>query len=397
MLGLVSGFVSPETFSLVLAVNLIAATVLGGTGSLIGAVLGGAFLAAAPSVASSVSIDQPYLLGGLLILSLIFLPEGVVPTIVGRLDRLTGWTERLERSKARAYAAAQVDEPSPTPAGGPESSRSSTVEGLGVRFGGLQAVQDVDLAAEPRARWWRSSAPTAPARPPSSTPCRASPAAPRCEGDITFDGKPFRKVRPTRRRARGLGRTFQHAELFPELSVEENVLVVNRWAPAPTAARRTGCSRRSGWTDLAHRHPADLSFGPQKRVDLARAIAESPRLLILDEPFGGLDAAERSYLAAHIRRLRDDGVCVVVIDHVLDDLFAVADRVVAFDFGQMIAEGLPDTILSDPTVRSSYLGEVDLETPVRGFRRRRQHRARGRRGVAPLRRRPRPRGRLASR
>ncbi len=111
MLGLVSGFVSPETFSLVLAVNLIAASVLGGTGSLIGAVLGGAFLASAPSVASSLSIDQPYLLGGLLILSLIFLPEGVVPAIVGRVDRWTGWTERMERSKETAYAAAK---PAPT-------------------------------------------------------------------------------------------------------------------------------------------------------------------------------------------------------------------------------------------------------------------------------------------
>ena len=102
-------------------------------------------------------------------------------------------------------------------------------------------------------------------------------------------------------------------------------------------------------------------------MDLARAIAESPRLLILDEPFGGLDAAEREYLASHIRRLRADGVCVVVIDHVLDDLFAVADRVVAFDFGQLIAEGTPDTILHDPTVRSSYLGEVDLAVPATRF------------------------------
>ena len=98
MLGLMSGFVSPETFSLVLAVNLIAATVLGGTGSLIGAVLGGAFLAAAPSVASSVSIDQPYLLGGLLILALIFLPRG-------RADR-----RRSGRSPDRVHRASRAQQ-----------------------------------------------------------------------------------------------------------------------------------------------------------------------------------------------------------------------------------------------------------------------------------------------
>jgi ABC-type multidrug transport system ATPase subunit len=184
------------------------------------------------------------------------------------------------------------------------------------------------------------------------------------EGSINFAGEELRKVRPTRRRSRGLGRTFQHAELFPELSVAENVLVVNRWV-TPSKRRRTHRLLASvGLTGLGHRRPADLSFGPQKRIDLARAIAESPRLLILDEPFGGLDAEERSVLASHIRRLRADGVCVVIIDHVLDDLFAVADRVVAFDFGQLIAEGTPDTILDDPTVRSSYLGEVDLEAPA---------------------------------
>jgi branched-chain amino acid transport system ATP-binding protein len=362
MLGLMSGFVSPETFSLVLAVNLIAATVLGGTGSLIGAVLGGAFLAAAPSVASSVSIDQPYLLGGLLILALIFLPEGVVPTIVGRVDRLLGWTERLERSKAKAYAAAPIDEPSPTPPADP-SKPLVTVEGLGVRFGGLHAVRDVDLALSP-GEVVAIIGPNGAGKTTFVNALSGIAGGAAVQGDITFDGKPFRKVRPTRRRSRGLGRTFQHAELFPELSVEENVLVVNRWARGADRRKAHRLLSSVGLDNLAHRHPADLSFGPQKRVDLARAIAESPRLLILDEPFGGLDAAERSYLAAHIRRLRDEGVCVVVIDHVLDDLFAVADRVVAFDFGEMVAEGQPDTILSNPVVRSSYLGEVDLETPV---------------------------------
>jgi branched-chain amino acid transport system ATP-binding protein len=358
MLGLVSGFVSPETFSLVLAVNLIAATVLGGTGSLIGAVLGGAFLAAAPSVASSVSIDQPYLLGGLLILSLIFLPEGVVPTVVGRLDRWTGWTERLERSKERAYAAtapeaaAEVAEPA--------ESTLVEVKGLGVRFGGLRAVQDVNLTLVP-GEVVAIIGPNGAGKTTFVNALSGIAGGAAVEGSVTFAGEELRKVRPTRRRSRGLGRTFQHAELFPELSVAENVLVVNRWTTASDRRRAHRLLASVGLTGVAHRRPADLSFGPQKRIDLARAIAESPRLLILDEPFGGLDAEERSFLASHIRRLRSEGVCVVIIDHVLDDLFAVADRVVAFDFGQLIAEGSPETILQDPTVRSSYLGEVDLE------------------------------------
>jgi branched-chain amino acid transport system ATP-binding protein len=361
MLGLVSGFVSPETFSLVLAVNLIAATVLGGTGSLIGAVLGGAFLAAAPSLASSVSIDQPYLLGGLLILSLIFLPEGVVPAVVGRLDRWTGWTERLEASKERAYAATAPE--ASAHVAKPAGSTLAAVEGLGVRFGGLHAVQGVDLTLVP-GEVVAVIGPNGAGKTTFVNALSGIAGGAAVEGSIKLAGEELRKVRPTRRRSRGLGRTFQHAELFPELSVAENVLVVNRWARTSDRRRAHKLLASVGLTGVAHRRPADLSFGPQKRIDLARAIAESPRLLILDEPFGGLDAEERSFLASHIRRLRADGVCVVIIDHVLDDLFAVADRVVAFDFGQLIAEGSPETILQDPTVRSSYLGEVDLEAPA---------------------------------
>ena len=232
-----------------------------------------------------------------------------------------------------------------------------------MRFGGLHAVRDVNLTLMP-GEVVAIIGPNGAGKTTFVNALSGIAGGAAVQGEITFDGRPFRKVRPTRRRSRGLGRTFQHAELFPELSVEENVLVVSRWAKAADRRKAHRLLTSVGLHNVAHRHPADLSFGPQKRVDLARAIAESPRLLILDEPFGGLDADERSYLAAHIRRLRDEGVCVVVIDHVLDDLFAVADRVVAFDFGEMVAEGTPDTILSNPVVRSSYLGEVDLETPV---------------------------------
>jgi ABC-type branched-subunit amino acid transport system ATPase component len=365
MLGLVSGFVSPETFSLVLAVNLIAATVLGGTGSLIGAVVGGVFLASAPSVAGSLSIDQPYLVGGLLILSLIFLPEGVVPAVVGRLDRLTGWSERLERRTAEDHAAQPATaEVATGPGVQPQPAQAlAIVAGLGVRFGGLHAVQNVDLTLRP-GEVVAIIGPNGAGKTTFVNALSGIAGGATVEGSIRYAGEELRRVRATRRRSRGLGRTFQHAELFPELSVTENVLVVNRWASRADRRRVRELLASVGLTGVGHRRPSELPFGPQKRIDLARAIAESPRLLILDEPFGGLDAEERDVLAAHIRRLRDLGVCIVIIDHVLDDLFAVADRVVAFDFGQLVAEGSPDNVLQDPVVRSSYLGAVDLAAPA---------------------------------
>jgi branched-chain amino acid transport system ATP-binding protein len=113
---------------------------------------------------------------------------------------------------------------------------------------------------------------------------------------------------------------------------------------------------RIGLSDAADRRPGELPFGLQKRLDLARAVVENPDLLILDEPFGGLDATERAILATQVRRLRDNGVAMIIIDHVIEDLFAVADRVVAFDFGKPIGEGTPDAVLDDHVIRASYLG-----------------------------------------
>ncbi len=125
---------------------------------------------------------------------------------------------------------------------------------------------------------------------------------------------------------------------------------------------------RVGLADVADRYPAELPFGLQKRLDLARAMAEEPALLVLDEPFGGLDAEERATAARQIERLRDGGAAVLVIDHVLDDLFAVADRVVAFDFGKPVGEGLPGEVLRDPAVQASYLGTTTARPapPARG-------------------------------
>ncbi len=362
MLGLVSGFVSPESFSLVLAINLIAATVLGGTGSLVGAVAGGAFLAWAPSIASDLSIDQPYLVGGLLILALIFLPDGVVPTAGRVLDRFTHWSERL-RSAAVAgstEAAEGVALPAGHGTGGPGHDLLA-VDGLGVRYGGLQAVDNASLTLA-RAEVLAMIGPNGAGKTTFVNALSGLTGDGKVEGRITLDGQDLRRVRTTRRRRAGIGRTFQHAELFGELTVIENVLAVRRRISPADRVRAFALLEAVGLGEVAHRRPAELPFGLQKRADLARAIAESPALLILDEPFGGLDADEREILAGHIRRVRDEGTSVLIIDHVLEDLFSVADRVVAVDFGHTITTGTPDTVLQDPEVRRSYLGVIDEES-----------------------------------
>ena len=368
MLGLVSGFVSPESFSLVLAVNIIAATVFGGTGSLIGAVVGGAFLAGAPTLAGSLSIDQPYLIGGLLILALIFLPDGVVPSVARVLNRWTGWNDRLQ--SAAIAGSVNDEEPEFARKGVAESGHALLeVSGLGVRYGGLQAVEGVDLNLVP-GEVVAVIGPNGAGKTTFVNALSGLTGGGKLDGQMLLEGRDLRKVRPVRRRRLGLGRTFQHAELFDELTILDNVLVVRRRITRKDRAQAFALLQSVGLHEYAFRKPSELPFGLQKRADLARAIAESPRILILDEPFGGLDSDERAVLAANIIRVRDEGTCCIIIDHVLDDLFAVADRVVAFDFGQLVATGSPATVLQDEAVRRSYLGVIDGDSlqaaPKRG-------------------------------
>lgn len=363
MLGLVSGFVSPETFSLVLAINLIAATVLGGTGSLIGAVVGGAFLAWSPTMASAVNLDQPYLVGGLLILALIFLPEGVVPSLTSLLDRLTRWTDRL-RAVAVVGQEGEVEgvefPEKPAPARRTEDSGTELLrmDGLSVRYGGLHAVNNASLHVN-RGEVLAIIGPNGAGKTTLVNALSGLTGDGKVEGSILFAGEDLRKVRITRRRALGVGRTFQHAELFDELTILENILTVRRRVTHKDRVRAFALLESVGLADVAYRRPSELPFGLQKRADLARALAESPAMLIMDEPFGGLDADERAVLATHIRRVRQSGMSVLIIDHVLEDLFSVADRAVAVDFGQTIASGSPDEVLADAEVRRSYLGVIE--------------------------------------
>ncbi|UNM99095.1 ATP-binding cassette domain-containing protein [Rhodococcus opacus] len=368
LLALLSGFVSPEGFSMVFAVNLIAATVLGGTGSIVGAVVGGVFLAFAPTLAATLSIDQPYLIGGILILTLLFLADGIVPTAASLLYRFVPATRSLNHRPLSALPAeAPIGTDGRGSSLGTDTEPVLTTEGLGVRFGGLQAVDGVDLQVLP-GEVLAIIGPNGAGKTTFVNALCGLIGGGDLTGTIALDGKQLHSVRATRRRSLGLGRTFQHAELFGELTVLENVSVVNRWGRRSERDTALRILDSVGLAEHAHRLPKELPFGLQKRVDLARAItalADNPHLIVLDEPFGGLDVDEGQTLARHIRQLSTSGTSVVIIDHVLDDLFAVADRVAAFNFGKLIATGTPDTVLQNQQVRDSYLGAIhaDLLAP----------------------------------
>ncbi len=263
-------------------------------------------------------------------MALIFLPGGAVPFLGTVLRRLT------RRSAPTTVAHHVGDEPhaveAPARRTVPDGPVVLRLDGVTVRFGGLKALEQASLTVR-QGEVVAIIGPNGAGKTTLLNVLSGLIGGGRVDGEVDYGGKALLGARATTRRRYGIGRTFQHAEAFPELTVAENVLCTNRRITAEHRRRAAELITGMGLGDVADRRPTELPFGLQKRLDLARAVAERPALLLLDEPFGGLDAGERRLAANQIRKLRDEGSAVVIIDHVLDDLFAVADRVVAFDFG----------------------------------------------------------------
>jgi len=197
-------------------------------------------------------------------------------------------------------------------------------------------------------------------------------------GDILMEGESILKRPPHRIAEIGIGRTFQNVALFANLSVSDNVRV---GAHSKTSSDVISDSLRLAWVrrgeaevnkkvhellayldleQVAHSVVSALPFGTQKRVELARALASDPKILLLDEPAGGLNHEEVHVLADLIRRIRDERhVTVLLVEHHMGLVMSIADHVVALNFGRKLAEGTPGQVQADPDVVRAYLGSKD--------------------------------------
>jgi branched-chain amino acid transport system ATP-binding protein len=238
--------------------------------------------------------------------------------------------------------------------------------GLRVTYGGVVAVDGVDLAV-PAGNVVGLIGPNG-AGKTSMIDALTGYHAPSA-GRVTFDGRDITAMRAHLRARLGLVRTFQSVELFDDLTVEENLLVASQRMGVLKALRDLllpiGQHPREdvdwaldlcGLADVADRYPSELSFGRRKLVGVARALAQRPRLVLMDEPAAGLDTDESQELGRHLRALPEAGVTVLLVDHDMGLVLSVCDEVVVLDFGRVIARGTPEQIRGDEAVVAAYLG-----------------------------------------
>jgi branched-chain amino acid transport system ATP-binding protein len=196
------------------------------------------------------------------------------------------------------------------------------------------------------------------------------------EGQIVFDGAGVRGLRPHQLAGRGIARTYQNLRLFEESTVLDNVLIgrhlafgrygglraLRGRAQRDERAAASGFVERLGLADIARERVSELSYGVRRRVEIARALAIEPSLLLLDEPTAGMTRTESDDIGHLVMELRDGGMTVLLVDHNVRLVSEVCDRVAVLDWGRLIATDRPDAVWSDQRVRDAYLGTKDART-----------------------------------
>jgi ABC-type branched-subunit amino acid transport system ATPase component/ABC-type branched-subunit amino acid transport system permease subunit len=357
------GYLDPGDFSLERGVILIVGSVVGGIGSIPGAVFGGFFLSAVPELARGLRDVTAFAFGTSMILVLLFLPKGVIPSVMHLLRR---------RAKARP-AASGTAAPGDATAGRiaalvralmPRATAALTVDDVTVSFGGLMALQNICMQVRPG----QTLGLIGPNGAGKTTLLNvlSGYVKPSSHTALTLGAHDLAASAPHARLAAGFGRTFQHAELFDELTVREQLMLAassRGWNGRPDAGTPEDVAgtllRGLDLTDVADAWPRELPFGIQKVVDIGRMLAAGPELVALDEPFSGLDQEESSHLRAILRGMKEAGVSIIIIDHAVQEVLDIADHVVVLDFGKVLAAGSPAQIRSDDRVLAAYFGKAD--------------------------------------
>lgn len=363
MFAYLDGYVSATSFGLHAALLILAASVLGGMHTVYGALLGAALLTLGPMSSSAFEDYSTVAFGAFLLIGGVFLPKGITPLLTNLVVRV------LPRRSAST----------PVPRGkgdfGPVDGGRLEIAGVVKAFGGNRAVDGVSLTAEPG----RITALIGPNGSGKTTLLNVvSGYYLADEGDLHVNGDDIGTLSASRRARRGIGRTFQTPTIPADLSVFETIRTGalkkevgllatvlrlpsyhrrQREAAAETAAIMAAL----GIADRAHEEAAALPLGTRRLVELGRALASEPAVLLLDEVASGLDKDEVAELADVIRRLRTAGATIVLVEHNFDLITSVSDTVYVLAEGAVLASGGPDEIARDEKVRRTYLGSGPVD------------------------------------
>ena len=351
--GLFAGgfrYISPDQFSFAESIVMLTMALLGGVQSPFGALIGTGVLVLLPEWLRFLRQIYLAVYGAAVILIMVFLPDG-----------LWGFVAERIRRRARPIVGSVAPLPLLARTGQETAEIVLGVVGLAKHFGGLKALDGVDLAV----RRGTVHALIGPNGSGKSTFINVVTGLYRpTAGRIDFAGRDITGLAPHQRNRAGLARTFQNIRVFRGMTVLENVMIgaeregndIARDA-GEVVCRSLAALDFVGLRGDAHRYVGTLSYGHQRYVEIARALAGTPEMLLLDEPAAGLNMTEKQALGQLLRRLKGHGLTILVIDHDMNLVEQVADHITVLNFGRRIADGGPRDVLAHPDVIAAYLGE----------------------------------------
>jgi branched-chain amino acid transport system permease protein len=357
--------VNPSPFGLKMGIEYLFMAVIGGVGHVWGALVGAGIVKVLeeqlqdllPKIFGGSGNYEIIVFGILLVLALQYARDGLWAFVAAKLPkapRKVDWTQA---------------EPLPHRAPPPRGQRVLDVKTVRKTFGGLVAVNDVSFHVN-AGEILGLIGPNGAGK--STTFNLVTGVLPATAGEVVLggeriDGKPSRAIA-----ARGVSRTFQHVKMIPGMTVLENValgahlrgqggvaramLRLDRAEERRLLREAQRQLERIGMGDRLHELAGNLALGPQRLMEIARALCADPTLLLLDEPAAGLRLKEKQGLAAVLRQLRDEGMAILLVEHDMDLVMGLVDRVVVMEFGTKLTEGTPEQVQADPKVRAAYLG-----------------------------------------